>query len=331
MKLAALKNDCSLFSQLYIASKFRDGDLDRFFSHENTIYPPALSKEGKLNLPSQKSDLLGLIAPETYLPVPSVVDVKIIDGATIVHSLPVDKASTFGEYASEVILPWIKHQLKTCNRVNMVWDVYKDNSLKESTRQKRGQGIRQKVGAMTKLPRKFCDFLKDSKNKEELFQMLAESIKSTPFEEGKQVYATKGRHVVSSGQSTSVPECDHEEADTRVCLHIADALQNGVQRIVVRTVDTDIVVILLGVFGQLLDNYPYIDMWVAFGMGQNFREIHINSVFKTLGKDSCMALPGFHAFTGCDTTSQFQGKGKKDSMGCMEIISRGNKIGRAHV
>lgn len=104
--------------------------MDEFFPHENTIYPPAFSIDGKLNLPSQKSDLLGLIAPGAYPPVPSFIDVKIIDGAAIVHSLPVDKVSTFGEYASEVILPWIKHQLKVCNRLDMIWDVYKDNSLK---------------------------------------------------------------------------------------------------------------------------------------------------------------------------------------------------------
>ena len=43
--------------------------------------------------------------------------------------------------------------------------------------------------------------------------MLAESIKSTPFEQGKEVYATKGRHILSSGHSHSMPECDHEEAE----------------------------------------------------------------------------------------------------------------------
>lgn len=46
-------------------------------------------------------------------------------------------------------------------------------------------------------------------------------------------------------------------------------------------------------------------------MGQNFQEIHINSIFKTLGKRTSLAFPGFHSFSGCDTTSQFQGKGKK--------------------
>lgn len=45
--------DVNVFCQLYIASQFEDGDLDEFLYSENTIYLLALSKEDKLNLPSQ--------------------------------------------------------------------------------------------------------------------------------------------------------------------------------------------------------------------------------------------------------------------------------------
>ena len=43
-----LKKDISLFSRLFIACQVRKGDLPAFFSHENSAYPPSLSKEGKL-------------------------------------------------------------------------------------------------------------------------------------------------------------------------------------------------------------------------------------------------------------------------------------------
>lgn len=55
--LASLKSDCNLFSHLYIASKFRDGNLQDFFSHENQPWPPALSEHGKLRLPASKSEV----------------------------------------------------------------------------------------------------------------------------------------------------------------------------------------------------------------------------------------------------------------------------------
>ena len=45
-QLAQLKNDVSLFGQLYIANQLRNGDPDVFFSHENQLYPlPFLTME----------------------------------------------------------------------------------------------------------------------------------------------------------------------------------------------------------------------------------------------------------------------------------------------
>ena len=50
---------------------------------------------------------------------------------------------------------------------------------------------------------------------------------------------------------------------------------------------------------------------VSFGMSGNFQQIHINTVCSNLGDFKARALPGFHAFSGCDTTSQFYDKAKK--------------------
>lgn len=45
--------------------------------------------------------------------------------------------------------------------------------------------------------------------------------------------------------------CDHEEADSRMCIHAKDALQKGARRILIRIVDTDVVVIFTSVFQDL--------------------------------------------------------------------------------
>ena len=63
-QIARLKSDCNLFSQLYIASLFHDGDFEDFFTHENQPWPPLLSEHGKLRLPTKKSDLLKCIGME---------------------------------------------------------------------------------------------------------------------------------------------------------------------------------------------------------------------------------------------------------------------------
>ena len=56
---------------------------------------------------------------------------------------------------------------------------------------------------------------------------------------------------------------------------------------------------------------PSASIWVAFGAGKAFTYLHINSIFHFLGESKSLALPVFHSFTGCDTTSVFFGKGKK--------------------
>lgn len=105
----------------------------------------------------------------------------------------------------------------------------------------------------------------------------------------------------------------HEEADSRISLHVHDTLRKGATSILVRTVDTDVVVNLVEFFYCLSNQYPDLDLWVGFGTGRHFRYYHINSVCLELGENKCEALPFFHAFTGCDVTSQFNGKGKKST------------------
>ncbi|GFR74341.1 DNA damage-inducible protein DIN7 [Elysia marginata] len=46
------------------------------------------------------------------------------------------------------------------------------------------------------------------------------------------------------------------------------------------------------------------------GCGYNRRQIDVSQIAKTLGRQMYDALLGVHAFTGCDTTSCFAGKGK---------------------
>ena len=98
----------------------------------------------------------------------------------------------------------------------------------------------------------------------------------------------------------------HEEADTRMIYHVGQ-LPSGTN-VVVRTVDTDVVVIALGCFHQLQDK----KIWVESGVQSknNLTYISINQLFDQLGEPLCKALPFYYAFTGCDYTSSFNRKGK---------------------
>lgn len=47
-QVSALKDDCSLFSRLYISCQTREGDIEEFFTHENQPWRPSLSQHGQL-------------------------------------------------------------------------------------------------------------------------------------------------------------------------------------------------------------------------------------------------------------------------------------------
>ena len=52
-------------------------------------------------------------------------------------------------------------------------------------------------------------------------------------------------------------------------------------------------------------------MWVVFGKGEHTRWIPIHDVAFSLGPEKTNGILFFHAFSGCDVVSGFNGKGKK--------------------
>lgn len=193
-KIKTLQNNVALFARLYIAMESRDADLEEFFSHEVQSFPPSLSEFGNLRLPSMKSDLLKCIIQPQQPESPSLFDCKIFDGAVLVHCLPVTGADNFDDYAEKVFIPYISSQ--SSQRVDVVWDAYVPDSLKEATREKRGKGVRRKVSGSTKLPPFWVKFLRDSANKEELFQFLTSKVAVYNWPEGRSVYITSGFNTI---------------------------------------------------------------------------------------------------------------------------------------
>ena len=194
--------------------------------HENQGCPPSISNLGKLRLPKKKSELvdcLQSISPNSvYSQMPDNIHAVIVDGAVVVNMIKPGTETTFSGYATNSFLTYIKAQLRHAHRVDIVFDEYIDDSLKATTRSNRGSGARMRVGANIKLPRKWNAFLREDHNKRELFKFLAESSVSQE-EIGKQVIATYGQQVLCtpSYDTSRLSPCTHEEADTRMMLHVA--------------------------------------------------------------------------------------------------------------
>lgn len=113
------------------------------------------------------------------------------------------------------------------------------------------------------------------------------------------------------GSNSPMVECNHEEADSRIIVHLLHAVTSDhAQTIQVRTVDTDVIIILVGMLHVIHEHNPECEVWVAFGMGRNYSIKHVNNICRLLGEHKARSLPVFHALTGCDTTSTFFGKSK---------------------
>ena len=96
----------------------------------------------------------------------------------------------------------------------------------------------------------------------------------------------------------------HEEADTLLILHVSHTSNIG-QTVRILSPDTDVFILAVRRQPELGDN-----TCVIVGTGEKPRIVPLNPVYDATGPIIAESLPGFHAFTDCDTTGKFTGKGK---------------------
>ncbi|KAG7176822.1 hypothetical protein Hamer_G000003 [Homarus americanus] len=230
----------------------------------------------------------------------------ILDGPAVVEMLKLGGSRTFQEYSTAVFIPYIESQLEYRSRLDVVWNCYlKSGSLKATVRCNRGKGIRRRVTASGPLPSNWQNFLRNSDNKEELFSFLSEQDMQLVVKE------KTGTHCSIPEDTANLAPCNHEEADTRMMVHAADALECGHRRILIRTVDTDVVILAVALANERSEVLD--ELWLTFGTGKNRRYVAAHQIAKTLGPEKSRALPVFHAITGCDT--------QEGSLGHMECTS----------
>ncbi len=144
---------------------------------------------------------------------------------------------------AKIVLPRLTKLSTNALRIDVVFDVYLERSLKNSARVHRGQGSRRRVKSNLQVPTDWKSFLRHSDNKTELFSYLAQFIHENLRPEGKTVIVTKGENALCwpPRDTSLINPCNHEEADTRIFVHVKDAQQGqGMNRAIIHTVDTDV-------------------------------------------------------------------------------------------
>ena len=154
--------------------------------------PPSLSNQGNLRLPKKKSGLLDCLlgdgtSVQSQLRVQSTrptVNVTVIDGAVAVNIISANKETTctFEDYALKSFLPYVEAQVRLVDRISVVWDVYVENSLKQTTRCNRGTGVRRRISVSSPIPRNWSEFLRVDEKKNQLLKFLQASKSSRQSE-----------------------------------------------------------------------------------------------------------------------------------------------------
>ena len=135
------------------------------------------------------------------------------------------------------------------------------------------------------IPANWEAFLRSNANKDELFRYLSDCIHAC--ETGRKVIiSTKDETIVSTQNDMSdveyIQPCSQEEADTRILVHDAHFARQALRKLVIRTVDTDVVVLAVGHFPALRLG----ELSVRFGVGRptHFRQIAIQEIVKNVNE-----------------------------------------------
>jgi len=183
--------------------------------------------------------------------------------------------------------------MDSTTRVDAIWDTYTETSLKSQTRIKRGGTASRRTRVSGKIPipkgAQWQLFLKDSQNKDELFQFTSLELQRNTVNSQYHLLTTKA-DVVLSNKPTNLSHlspCGQEEADTRMMLHLRHAADHGHTKAYLRTVDSDVVVLAT----HFLHDLGLSELWVRFGSGKRYKDIPIHHISEMLGLQRCQALP----------------------------------------
>ena len=111
---------------------------------------------------------------------------------------------TIGDYIEKIILPHARNEASGfLRRMDWIWDVYPEASLKRQARHNRGDGIAKTVTDATPINTKeWNTMLNNEETKNELYSFISKRLCEVDFEPGVSLITTLADKVITQ------PECD---------------------------------------------------------------------------------------------------------------------------
>ena len=226
-----------------------------------------------------------------------------------------DKVKTFGEFCQKV-QNMIMNLSKDCQRIDILLDIYLENSIKASARKSRKKSIRPIPMSINRddqqIPSAIDSFWASESNKEALQMhyikwVIKNYLGEMPLYLGGSLSGDIfGCKKVEMGNISDAPNlrCEHEEADDSLMLHIDDAVRAGYEKITIASPDTDIFVTALYHYTK----WMYVnlqELWMFCGKGETTRAIPLHAIATKLESTVVDVLPALHALLDVTPPAKF--------------------------
>ena len=318
-RLVAIESTKELFAKIFIIAQTRVVDLKELLSFPLIELPLSLSEPDGTLKKTAKSKLLHAVEGDT-VPVDMLQEdhAFIVDGMAYVRQLK-SSGLTFDQFSTK-LLKAIVNGSPSASRLDVVFDVYFDTSIKDIERKRRSTGemiVKQIVS--TAPIKQWGQLLSSGEFKNKLVTFFLNDWKTKRhLLDDKTMYVNDSTETWKFTKSQMAIcnrlHSNQEEADTRMLLHANDA-SSKYQNIIISTPDTDVFILAASNLHAIGCN-----IFILTGSGDHKRLIDLNLVCETyftriddskFNKEMLLqALPGFHCFTGCDSISAFSGRGK---------------------
>ena len=317
LKVVELKATRDLFGRLLYLATDKKLDIRMVLGYPLIPVPLCMAHIDGTKHSTTKSKLAKELASKVTSEPPGQFDTYIVDAMYMIRALDTkDLPTTYGGIAKLILT-----KICTTQSIHFVCDTYRTPSIKGAEQQKRGMSELNIAitGPSQKRPRDFKAALHSTKFKSALLSFLARDWRRDDYSqqlEGRTLYVSCGTecyvYTATDGKVTSdiIPtmENSHEEADSRIVLHLKHVNDiNPQSTVVIRCNDTDILCILLHHMKRFS-----VTVFMDTGLNSdNTRKyIDVTTLGKTIGGPMCEVLPAVHAFSGCDYTCSFMRKGK---------------------
>ncbi|KAJ8669425.1 hypothetical protein QAD02_000684 [Eretmocerus hayati] len=297
-------------------AKERKYDLHKLFSFKLTKEDILFNIDGTMKRNKSKSDLVKELERKFEMQIiqdiPDLIESTIIiDVMLQCRQMKWKEMRTFGDFAAAFCQRVSNLSNRGAIRIDLIFDSYSANSVKSGERSDRYKNHAidiQMIDGWVPCPKQEKLFWGSNENKTKLQEFLRDYCLRKAQEIWPRIEiicsGTTDLPCQSSKQSDlDILQNDHiEKADSRIILHVFHACSEGTEKILVKSSDTDIVVLLLH-YWRTFGEKGLKELWMLIGAASKKRYLPLHDLAKKCGP-ICSVLIPLHHLTGADYTSE---------------------------